>query len=174
MKNNNSSTYLERKAKIMNEKSNQSLRELVIETSITIEEFISVTLGYILNIDWKTSKSLGYQSSSLSFHQKIQLFQDLKGIDKDMIKKLDYIMSIRNKFAHVGEVKTFNDFFKIAKDGEKIKNDLNKWYSAPYADKHDVLYQIFYLKLVREVLSYINSIAQKHGQDLTETREINY
>jgi len=158
----------------MNEKSNQSLRELVIEASITIEEFISVTLGYILNIHWKTSKSLGYQSSSLSFHQKIQLFQDLKGIDKDMIKKLDYIMIIRNKFAHVGEVETFNDFFKIVKDGAKIRNDLNKWYSAPYADEHDDLYQFFFIKLIGDVLNYINSIAKKHGQDLTETREINY
>lgn len=50
---------------------NISVRHLVINQSVLIEELASETLGKAIDIDWKTSITLGYNSTSLSFSHKI-------------------------------------------------------------------------------------------------------
>ena len=105
-----------------------NLRLYIIEHSILLEEIISRNLGLILDIDWENSKSFGYGSSSLSFNQKVQIIQDLKGIEDNEKNKIIYFSNIRNKFAHVKNIETFNDFFTKTSNGTQIKNFLLKNY----------------------------------------------
>ncbi|MEO9884272.1 MAG: hypothetical protein ABJR05_11355 [Balneola sp.] len=101
-------------------------RPLIIESTVWVEEVVSKTLGELIGIDWKKSKSFGYGSSSLSFHQKIQIIQDLNGINKETKKKFTYLLNIRNKFVHVREVYTFSDFFSNSGNGSEIKRNFKK------------------------------------------------
>lgn len=66
------------------------LRLYIIENALHVEEFISWTLGHLLNIDWKNSKSFGYGSTALSFNQKVQIVQDINGLSSDQIIKLTF------------------------------------------------------------------------------------
>lgn len=106
------------------------LRLYILEHTILVEENISSTLGTILNIDWRNSKSFGFSSSALSFNQKVQVIQDMQGLEKNEIQKLSDLMSIRNKFAHVRSIVTFNDFFNSGINGKIVKKNFDKWYKA--------------------------------------------
>jgi hypothetical protein len=142
-------------------------RSFVIEYSILIEELISKTLGLFLNIEWKTSVTLGYKSSALSFNQKVQIIQDLKGIENLMIKKLDCFMFIRNKFAHIREINSFEKLFTISKSGDDVKKNLNKWYSKP-ADSTNSFEHIFieyFTKLSSEIIDFLSKISTEHAYE---------
>jgi len=102
-------------------------RTYVIERTILVEFLISRTIGTILNIDWKESKSFGHSSSSLSFNQKVQIIQDLKGLPKETVQKLTCLMNIRNKFAHVFEASNFKSFFENFSVGKQVEKNLKKW-----------------------------------------------
>lgn len=100
---------------------NNRLRSFIIEYSILIEELISKTLGELLKVDWKKSKSFGFGSTSLSFNQKAQIVQDIKGFDSMDSKKNRHFIFIRNKFAHVREIETFDDLFEKTSNGNDVK-----------------------------------------------------
>ena len=89
----------------------KDVRLCVIENSIFVEELASHVLGKILNIDWKNSKSFGYGSTCLSFSQKLQLIQDIEGIDKEDLKAISSLAQMRNKFAHVSHINSFETLF---------------------------------------------------------------
>jgi len=142
-------------------------RSHIIETSIIIEELISKTLGLLLNIDWKTSETLGYKSSAISFNQKVQIIKDLKGIDKTIVKKLNYFMTIRNKFAHIREISSYEKFFEVTSNGLEIKNHLQKWYSNP---QHSQIltesdYTSYFISLTSEIIRFLTDISIQHAYD---------
>lgn len=142
-----------------------NLRSYIIENTLIIEEIISETLGYLLDIDWMSSKSFGYSSSGLSFNQKVQMIQDIKGISKEDTKKLTALMSIRNKFAHVKSIKTFNDFFTSGDNGKSVKKELDRWYShhvleANTDEEHK--YKFFFFELIKDTGICLFDISTKH------------
>lgn len=101
----------------------ENLRLCIIENCIFIEERISKVLGEILNIDWKESKSFGFSSSALGFNQKLHLIMDIKGLESNELKQLTTLMNIRNKFAHLSEIKTFDDLFSKTRIGKEVKKN---------------------------------------------------
>lgn len=123
---NSDNNMQENKLKIRS--TNENLRLCIIENSIFIDELVSEIVGNILNINWKESKSFGFESCALSFNQKIQIIQDIKGIEKEDLKKLTCIANIRNKFAHVSHIEKFEDLFTQSKVGKQIKSEFMKWY----------------------------------------------
>jgi len=145
-----------------------NLRLYILEHTLQIEETTSKTLGYILDIDWEKSKSFGYSSVAFSFNQKIQIIHDLKVLDNTDKQKLTVLMTIRNKFAHVKSINTFNDLFNIESSGKEVKKNLDKWYS----DKSDFgitddefRYKVFFYWLFLDV-SFI--LVKKIGEDAIE------
>lgn len=84
-------------------------------------------LGNILNINWKNSKPFGHASTSLGFFQKLQLIQDIKGIEKEDLKKLTCLANIRNKFAHVSEINSFERLFSDSGVGREIQKYFLNW-----------------------------------------------
>lgn len=145
----------------------KNTRFLVIESSIWLEELISKTIGFFLDINWKTSKSLGFGPSSLSLDQKTQIIQDLKGVDAMIINKFSCMMNIRNQFTHVREVNSFENFFKTHTEGEEIKKSLSKWYATDETEKLSEEEQTrkYYLLLFNELMDFLVEISKTHAFD---------
>lgn len=147
---------------------NKDLRLCVIENSIFIEELASRVLGNILDIDWKNSKSFGHGSTSLSFFQKLQLIQDIKSINKEDLKKLTCLANIRNKFAHVSEINSFEKLFSDTGIGKEIQKAFLSWYfdSDGYVGIHPTKIEFvnrlcFYL-LTSDVINILLKISDTH------------
>ena len=128
-----------------------NIRLYVIEHTLHIETLISEAIGSLLGVDYEASKSFGFGSSALSFGQKVQIVQDIKGIESEMTKKLTCLMNIRNKFAHVQIVDSFEKLFEVAKNGTQIKNQLDKWYSLDHKKDEDDVYKFLFFKLSNEI-----------------------
>ena len=60
-------------------------------------------------------------------------------------------MNIRNKFAHVQEVDSFEKLFEIAKNGTQIKNQLEKWNNLDDKNDEDDTYKFLFFKLAEEI-----------------------
>ena len=140
----------ERKKNLYEFSKQDNLRFYIIEHTIEIEELISVTLGRILGIDYLESQSFGFKSSSLSFNQKVQIVQDLRGMEKEELKKLSCLMNIRNKFAHVKEIENFDDLFTKTANGKQIKHSLEQWYDNDKFDNEDK-YRLYFLLLIEDL-----------------------
>jgi hypothetical protein len=147
---------------------NKDLRLCVIENSIFIEELASRVLGNILDIDWKNSKSFGHGSTSLSFFQKLQLIQDIKGIDKEDLKKLTCLANIRNKFAHVLEIKSFEKLFSDSGVGKEIQKSFLSWYfdkdgyDGIHPTKIEFVNRLCFYLLTSDVINILLKISDTH------------
>jgi len=137
-----------------------STRLYVIEATIYIDELISETLGMLLDIDWKTSNSLGSKSSAISFNQKVIMMQDMKSVNKQMINKMNCLMQIRNKFAHVSSIDSFEDLFLNSSNGASIRKDLIKWYStaAENVENENLDYLSLFNELTYDIISFLFEI----------------
>jgi len=150
----------------------ENMRLCIIENCIFIEETVSYVLGTILNIDLKESKSFGFDSSAFSFNQKVQIIMDIKGLDSQELKQLKTLMNIRNKFAHLSEIKTFDDLFSKTKVGKEIKRNFNEWYfdKKGVADipkqNHEKVYRLCFYLLVHNVIEILMKIAGEHMYEL--------
>ena len=147
---------------------NKELRLCIIENSIFIEELASRVLGNILNIDWQNSRSFGHASTSLSFSQKLQLIQDIKGIDKEDLKKLTCLSNIRNKFAHVSSINTFEKLFSESSVGKEIEKHFLKWfydqdgYSGIHSANTEVVHRLCFYLLTNDVINILLKISDTH------------
>lgn len=141
---------------------NENLRLCIIENAIFIEELISNAIGNILDIEWKKSKSFGFSSSALSFNQKVQIIQDIKGVDKEIIKKFTCLTNIRNKFAHVSSIITFENLFSSSNNGKEIKKLLEKWYSDKFDKDSSELYRFCFYSLVEDIVEFIFTVTGNH------------
>lgn len=141
-------------------------RYLVIELTVIVEEMLSKTLGNLLDIDWLVSKSLGYNSSALSFNQKVIIIQDIKGIDKITKEKLELLMYIRNKFAHIKEVNSFNSLFLISKNAIDIKKKLKKWYHKEDDKFEDIEEENvnYFIRLVSDAQDFLYNISKENAK----------
>ena len=139
----------------------ENLRFYVIEHTIEIEDLISETLGKILDIDYLESKSFGFKSSSLSFNQKAQIIQDLRGMEKEELKKLSCLMNIRNKFAHVKQIENFDDLFIKTPNGKQIKNNLERWYDNGEFNNQD-RHRLYFVLLIEDLIRTLCNIQMNY------------
>lgn len=157
----------------------ENIRLYILEHSLHLEEMISVSLGSILNIDWKDSKSFGYSSTALSFNQKVRIIQDIKGLNKIEIQKLTDLMVIRNKFAHVKSVETFQDFFDIGGSGKEVKKNLDKWYSTKFplfkSESEEFKYKFYFCHLFLDItLMLVSKITEHAFEEGKKAGNLNY
>jgi hypothetical protein len=109
----------------MEKKYNQTARSLVIELSVSHEDFINLILATLLGIKPEDSKSFGTTSQALSFNAKANLLLDLNYLDKIEREKFQIFMEIRNKFAHLVAVDTFEKCFLSTGNYNRLKKLLN-------------------------------------------------
>jgi hypothetical protein len=136
-------------------------RLYVIELAIYLETSVNETLGALLNINPAKSKSLGNQSSALSFNQKIILLQDVQNISKIDFQRLEFLMRIRNKFAHVHEVSSFKMFFDTYDTKGEVQKYLKKWYYNPEDSPNiseEELYKYYFNCLAFDITYFLNNL----------------
>ena len=88
-------------------------------------------------------------------------------------------MNIRNKFAHVREVETWNDFFEIMGNGKEIKKASENWYKnskPPKLNDEEQIMSFYFKSLCDDLIFRLDYIILKSSleqlKDKTE-RHIN-
>lgn len=145
----------------------ENLRLYVLENTLYVEDLLCQTLGNLLDIDWKKSKSFGFDSTALSFNQKIHIIQDIKGIDKTESLKLGNLLQIRNKFVHVKSIESFSDLFLTTKNGNEIKRNLDKWYSniVINEENEELKFKKYFSKLITETCVLLIKIVINNAKE---------
>lgn len=92
---------------------NTDLRIWVISQVLRLEQTSSSAIRAILRMFKENSKTLGHQSSALSFKSKIDLLYDIEEIDKTEYNHLLKMMEIRNQFAHNPNAVSFESLDEI-------------------------------------------------------------
>jgi hypothetical protein len=106
----------------MNENLNNiSPRTFVIEMSVKIEHLLNLIIAKLLFVIPENSKSFGASSQALSFNSKANLLFDLDKLNKEQCEKFQIFMQIRNKFAHMYSVDTFEKCFEQTKNYNRLK-----------------------------------------------------
>ena len=146
-----------------------------MEKGVAIEAGISGILGFILNIDVASSKSLGYLNSALSFNAKVNLLTDLKFVPKEIARQFQIFAEVRNKFAHVQFVDTYTKCFEIVKDQKKyLLETFTK--AAPKEIDEEGLLHLGFTFLCMSIGLWMNLILERSKylkiQDLKKTSVI--
>jgi hypothetical protein len=122
---------------------NLSPRAFTVEMSVKIEHILNVIMAQLLGVKHEDTKSFGNSSQALSFNAKANLLLDLNYLDKEQRLKFQVFMEIRNKFAHIHSVDTFekcftqtNNYnqlkklFGVDEDGESLEKDMEYLFIA--------------------------------------------
>jgi hypothetical protein len=98
-----------------------SSRTFVVEMSVKIEHLLNAIISQLLGVKHEESCSFGSSSQALSFNAKANLLLDLKYLNKEQRQKFQIFMEVRNKFAHVYSVDTFEKCFALTKNYNQLK-----------------------------------------------------
>lgn len=155
---------------------NMELRSWAIAQILRLEQTSSSALRGILRMFKPDSKTLGHQSSALSFKSKADLLFDLEEIDKTEYNHLIKLMEMRNQFAHNPEAISFTSFDSINKE---INSYLLKHCPSKFAAEQDLekklrlifehLFTLTAGKLLSIEIEYTNGIRKemrKHVNDI--------
>ncbi len=157
-----------------------NLRCIIIDAGVRIEDIVTTNLGQLMHIDPKTSQVIGYNSRSISFNHKVNIIHETKGIPGLMKKKIQVFMEIRNKFAHVKSIDSFNAYFQHSKNYNGTEKILKDWYEN-VGEKEKTFedeYRHYFTLLVKEIDDYltneylqniVNTVSKKR---LTENNDL--
>ena len=96
-------------------------RTYVVEMSVKIEHLSNVIISRLLGVNPDETRSFGTSSFALSFNAKANLLLDLNYLNKEQGLKFQIFMEVRNKFAHVYSVDTFEKCFALTKNYNQLK-----------------------------------------------------
>ncbi len=100
---------------------NLSPRAFTVEMSVKIEHILNVIMAQLLAVKHEDTKSFGNSSQALSFNAKANLLLDLNYLNKEQRLKFQIFMEIRNKFAHIHSVDTFEKCFEQTNSYNQLK-----------------------------------------------------
>lgn len=129
-----------------------SPRTFVVEMSVKVEHLLNLIISQLLGVKPEETRSFGTTSQALSFNAKSNLLLDLNYLDKEQIQKFQIFMEVRNKFAHIYSVDTFEKcfaltknynqlkkIFRIDKDGESLEKDMEYMFISLSLDIASIL-----------------------------------
>lgn len=93
----------------------------VVEMSVKIEHLLNIIISRLLGVKPDETRSFGTSSYGLSFNAKANLLLDLNYLNKEQGQKFQIFMEVRNKFAHVYLVDTFEKCFALTKNYNQLK-----------------------------------------------------
>ncbi len=105
----------------MNPNNELAPRTFVVEMSVKIEHLLNVIISRLLGVNPDNTRSFGTSSYALSFNAKANLLLDLNYLTKEQGIKFQLFMEVRNKFAHVYSVDTFEKCFALTKNYNQLK-----------------------------------------------------
>jgi hypothetical protein len=132
-----------------------SSRAFVVEMSVKIEHLLNVIISQLLGVKPEETRSFGNSSHALSFNAKANLLLDLNYLNKEQRQKFQIFMEVRNKFAHIYSVDTFEKCFSLTnnynqlkkifgidKDGESLEKDMEYMFISLSLDIANTLNEI--------------------------------
>lgn len=122
---------------------NMELRSWVIGQVLRLEQTSSSAIRSILRMFKENSKTLGNQSSALSFKSKVDLLYDLEELEKTEYTHLLKLMEIRNQFAHNPQATSFEELDDINPDINKYLIKFQPKEIEEKADRETILKTIF-------------------------------
>jgi len=105
----------------MDDNQNISSRAFVVEMSVKIEHILNIIIAQLLGVKPDETRSFGNSSQALSFNAKANLLLDLNYLNKEQIDKFQIFMEVRNKFAHIYAIDTFEKCFALTSNYKKLK-----------------------------------------------------
>lgn len=88
------------------------VRNKVLSASLRLDKVVTLLLGDWLELNTKTSLTLGNKSTTLAFKSKIELLIDIGVLQNTSKGKFLKFMEIRNQFAHNISVESFTTCFE--------------------------------------------------------------
>lgn len=92
-----------------------------MELSVRQEHLLNVILAKLFRTSPDETRSFGTTNQALNFHAKANLLFDLNYLDKNQREKFQIFMEIRNKFAHLHEIDTFEKCFSMLGNYNRLK-----------------------------------------------------
>lgn len=142
----------------------KEIKLTVLEYSLIMEEIITHWCSMWLEIDQKTSVTLGNTKMALPLNQKVQLLIDTKFLETTEQWKIDYFFQIRNKFLHVADINSFTECIKLVRNREKFLLEYNK--DPKKTDSEADLYEAY-----KQLFSDIGIIMINRLSKLKERRD---
>lgn len=114
---------------------------------------------------------MGSSSSSLSFLQKKNLIIDII-TNLEEQDKFTQFMEIRNKFAHVKKVNSFERLFEHSKTTHDSKKKLDKWYEdkAGVINDFEIKYKTYFQYLTFDIFNILFEIDVRHIVESTKKK----
>lgn len=105
----------------MSDPANYTARALVMELSVKQEHAVNLIIAKLLGVKAEESRSFGTSNQALSFNAKANLLLDLKQLNKLQREKFQIFMEVRNKFAHINSIDTFEKCFSKLGNYKRLK-----------------------------------------------------
>lgn len=135
-------------------------RTNVLTHSLLVESMTSIFLAKLLGIeDVANSKTLGNNSSAISFNQKIHLLIDINALDSSVKKKLQVFMEVRNQFMHNYGAKTFELCFEFIKKDKA--NSFLKEYPQDVTKTKEEQLELAFEQLCKEIIQIIKDLFEE-------------
>lgn len=159
----------------MNFQSTESMqiRSNVLEVSLLFEALTSAFLAALLDIDAKSSKTMGNTSKALSFDAKVQLLTDMKSMGKEEASKFQDFMEIRNQFMHNAQSQSYVLCFDQCLSGKGSK--LLKNYPQNDSLELEAKYKECFNDLSSEILGILLKLVDKIKEKFSDkaTNDLN-
>ncbi|MEJ7830583.1 MAG: hypothetical protein WKF91_20405 [Segetibacter sp.] len=146
---------------------NIRLRSIILEHALHLEFHSREIIFYILRTLKEDSKTLGNQSSSLSYKAKIDILYDLDEITPEQYNGLIKQMEIRNQFIHNYDIDTFSN---LIADKPEFRNYLDKNYKNESEDIEERYFR-GYLDLYNHCSAWLIMLKQQFRAGLAKAYE---
>lgn len=154
---------------------NIQLRSVILEHALHLEFHSKEIIFYILRTFKDDPKTLGNQSSSLSYKTKIDILYDLEEITTEKYTDLIKQMEIRNQFIHNYDVDTFTDLIELKPELKKhLDKNYNKYLAKTNkgdADGIEVKYLSSYLNLYTRCSAWLIMLRQQFRAGIEKSYE---
>lgn len=143
----------------MGENQNLSSRAFVVEMSVKVEHILNLIIAQLLGVKSDETRSFGNSSQALSFNAKANLLLDLNYLNKEQIDKFQIFMEVRNKFAHIYAIDTFEKCFALTNNYNKLKKLFGIDEEGKEGLEKDMEYMFITLSL--DIANTLNSIKDR-------------
>jgi hypothetical protein len=143
----------------MEDNQNISSRAFVVEMSVKIEHILNLIIAQLLGVKSDETRSFGNSSQALSFNAKANLLLDLNYLNKEQIDKFQIFMEVRNKFAHIYAIDTFEKCFALTNNYNKLKKLFGIDEEGNEGLEKDMEYMFITLSL--DIANTLNSIKDR-------------
>lgn len=165
------------------------IRYQVLDDSLILENQLSKIISELIRVPKTETKTLGHQSSSLTFKTKVDLLYDLDRISKEEYNLFILFIEIRNQLVHNFHSDSLKKVFdniesnkksKLLKINPNVEEHYNKSKKRGYLNNDseeknlEFGYSYLFLKLKEIILEQHSKLIEDFKKEKTQEMELNY